>query len=116
MSALSSLMRGERDPIERYGVALSQAAVDAKVAAMGLDTSTPAAKRAADAQATLALVAEQTAAAQGAFARESDTAAAPRSGPAAEFENAKASLGEVLLPIVAQAMTIRRPRAVLRPQ
>jgi hypothetical protein len=103
VSALSSLMRGERDPIERYGIALNQAAVDARVAAMGLDTSTPAAKRAAEAQATLAIVAEQGAAAQGAFARESDTAAGQTQRASAEFENAKAALGDVLLPIVAAA-------------
>ena len=103
VSALSSLMRGERDPIERYGIALSQAAIDAEVAAQGLDTSTPAAKRAAEAQATLALVAEQSAAAQGAFAREADTAAGQTQRASAEFENAKAALGDVLLPIVAAA-------------
>lgn len=102
VSALSSLLRGERDPIEKYGIALSQASVDAKAAAMGLDTSTPAAKRAADAQATLALVAEQSASAQGAFAREADTAAGQTQRAGASFENAKAALGEVLLPIVAQ--------------
>lgn len=101
VSALSSLMRGERDPIERYGIALSQAAIDAQVAAMGLDTSTPAAERAAEAQATLALVAEQGAAAQGAFARESGTAAGQTQRASAEFENAKAALGEALLPVVA---------------
>jgi hypothetical protein len=103
VSALSSLMRGERDPIERYGIALNQAAVDARVAALGLDTSTPAAQRAAEAQATLAIVAEQSAAAQGAFAREADTAAGQTQRASAEFENAKAALGDVLLPIVASA-------------
>lgn len=103
VSALSSLLRGERDPIERYGIAISQAAVDAKVAALGLDTSTDAAKRGADAQATLALVAEQSSAAQGAFAREADTAAGASQRAAAQFENAKASLGEALLPIVTEA-------------
>lgn len=105
VSALSSLLRGERDPIERYGIAISQAAVDAKVAALGLDTSTEASKRNAQAQATLALVAEQSAGAQGAFARESDTAAGAQARAAANFENAKASLGEVLLPVVTQAAT-----------
>lgn len=101
VSALSSLMRGERDPIERYGIALNQAAVDAKVAALGLDTSTPAAERAAAAQATLAIVAEQSAAAQGAFGREADTAAGQTQRASAEFENAKAALGDILLPVVA---------------
>ena len=105
VSALSSLLRGERDPIERYGIAISAAAVEAKVAALGLDTSTDAAKRSATAQATLALVAEQSASAQGAFARESDTAAGASQRAAAKFENAKASLGEVLLPVVTEAAT-----------
>jgi hypothetical protein len=103
VSALSSLMRGERDPIERYGIAITQAAVDAKVAALGLDTSTDAAKRASQAQATLALVAEQSADAQGAFAREADTAAGQTERAKAEWENASAALGEVLLPIVSAA-------------
>jgi hypothetical protein len=105
VAAMSSALKGERDPIERYGIALSQAAVDAKVAALGLDTSTDAAKRNANAQATLALIAEQSAGAQGAFAREADTAAGQTQRASAEFENAKAALGDVLLPIVAQAAT-----------
>jgi len=105
VSALSSLLRGERDPIEQYGIAISQAAVDAQIGAMGLDVSTDAAKRNAQAQATLALVADQSSASQGAFARESDTAAGAQQRAAAEFENAKASLGDVLLPIVTDAMT-----------
>jgi hypothetical protein len=103
VSALSSLLRGERDPIERYGIAINQAAVDAKVQAMGLDTSTDAAARAAQAQATLALVQEQSAGAAGAFSREADTAAGQTQRAAAEFENAKAALGDALLPVVSAA-------------
>lgn len=103
VSALSSALKGERDPIEKYGVALSQAAIDAKVAALGLDTSTDASKRNANAQAALALISEQTANAQGAFSREAGTAAGQTQRAAAEFENAKAALGEVLLPIVTEA-------------
>jgi hypothetical protein len=104
VAALSSALKGERDPIERYGVSLSQAAIDAKVAALGLDTSSDASKRNAEAQAALALVSEQTAATQGAFARESDTAAGAQQRAAASFEDAKAALGDVLLPIVSDGM------------
>jgi hypothetical protein len=103
VSALSSALKGERDPIERYGITLSQAAVDAKIAALGLDTSTDAAARNAQAQATLAIIAEQGASAQGSFAREADTAAGQTQRAGAAFENAKAALGDVLLPIVAAA-------------
>lgn len=105
VEALSSLLRGERDPIERYGVSVSQAGVDAKVAALGLDTSTEAAKKNAQYMATLAIVSEQTRAANGAFAREADTAAGAQQRATAQFENAKATLGEALLPVVADAMT-----------
>lgn len=103
VEALSSLLRGERDPIERYGIAMNQAAVDAKVAALGLDTTTPAAERAAQAQATLAIVTEQSAAAHGAFGREADTAAGQTQRAAAEWENASAALGQALLPLVTEA-------------
>lgn len=106
VSALSSLLRGERDPIERYGISMSQAAVDARVAAMGLDTSTEAAKKAAQTQATLALVMEQAGGALGAFEREADTAAGQTQRAAAEFTNAKAALGEALLPVVAEGMAM----------
>lgn len=105
VEALSSLLRGERDPIERYGISISQAALDAKMAAMGLDTHTEAAKKNAQFMATLALVSEQTKTANGAFAREADTAAGATQRAAAQFENAKAALGTALLPVVAEAAT-----------
>lgn len=100
VEALSSLMRGERDPIERYGVSINQARIDGELAAAGLGDLEGEARKAAETQAVLALVTEQTAAAQGAFGREADTAAGQQQRANAEFENAKAALGEALLPIV----------------
>lgn len=156
VSALSALMRGERDPIERYGVSIKQADINAAVAAQGLVTAkgaakglaraqadvtkaqeaatkahakgTPAQKKAADAalaqaqanlaaaskvkgldeaamkaqttQATLGILTKQTADATGAFARETDTAAHAQQVSAASMENAKAAMGEALLPVV----------------
>ena len=91
VAALSSLMRGERDPIERYGVSIKAADVEAKKAAMGLAGLEGEADAAATTQATLALVMDQTAGAQGAFAREAETAAGQQQRANAEFENAKAA-------------------------
>lgn len=105
VSALSSLLRGERDPIERYGVSMNQAAIDAQMAAMGLDGLTGQAARNAQAQATLALLTEQTSAAQGQFAREADTAAGAQQIATARYEDAKAALGEQLLPAVTAVTT-----------
>jgi hypothetical protein len=100
VGALSSLLRGERDPIERYGVSINAAAVSARVASMGLGELEGAALKQAETQATLALLTEQTAAAQGQFAREADTAAGAQQRATAEWENAQAQLGEALLPLM----------------
>ena len=102
VQALSALFRGEMDPIERYGVSIKQTDVNARVAAMGLSHLDGEAKKQAETQARLSLLYEQTASAQGMFARESDTAAGQQARLNAEFENAKASLGQALLPILTQ--------------
>ncbi|AVR56162.1 tape measure protein [Microbacterium phage BonaeVitae] len=100
VGALSSLLRGERDPIERYGVSINEAAVKAKMAEMGLSGLTGEAEKNAKLQATLALLYQQTADAQGAFARESTTLAGAQQRLAAGTENLFATFGTALLPAV----------------
>lgn len=100
VSALSSLLRGERDPIEQFGVSIKQADIEAQKAAMGLDGLTGEADRAADMQATLALLTDQTTAAQGQFGREADTAAGQTQRMQAELANTTAELGVQLLPLL----------------
>jgi len=100
VAALSSLLRGETDPIERYGVSIKAADISARLAAQGQDELTGAAAKAATANAVLGLIAGQTGAAVGAFGRESDTAAGQAQRASASWEDAKASLGESLLPVV----------------
>lgn len=100
VSALSSALKGETDPIEKYGVSIKQSDIAARQAADGTDKLKGAAGKAAKTQALLALVTEQSADAHGAFARESDSAATAQQKADAEWENSKASLGKVLLPLV----------------
>ncbi|UGS26589.1 hypothetical protein K8F61_18565 [Microbacterium resistens] len=100
VGAISSLLRGERDPIERYGVSINEVAVKAKMAEMGLSGLTGEAEKGAKLQATLALLYAQTADAQGAFARESTTLAGSQQRLAAGTENLYATLGMSLLPAV----------------
>lgn len=100
VGALSSLLRGERDPIEQFGVSIKQADIEAQKAAMGLDGLTGEAARSADMQATLALLYDQTASAQGQFGREAETAAGQVQRMEAEFANTVAQLGEQLLPLL----------------
>ena len=103
VAALSSLLRGETDPIERYGVSIKQADIAAKQAEMGMAGLTGEAAKQAKIQATLALLTEQTADATGAFARESDTAAGQQQRANAQYKNATAAIGKALLPVVSKA-------------
>lgn len=106
VAALSSLLRGERDPIERYGVSIKQSDINARLAAEGLDKLTGEARRQAELQATLGLLTAQTADAQGQFARESDTAAGAMQRMNAKWEEASAALGEALLPLMVTAAEV----------
>lgn len=105
VGAVSSLMKGERDPIERYGVSIKQADVNARLAALGLEGLTGKAAKQAEAQAVLSLLTEQTTAAQGAFGRESNTLAGQQERLTAQFENMKAAIGERLLPVALRLAT-----------
>lgn len=100
VEAVSSLMRGESDPIERYGVSINETAINARLAADGLGDLEGAALEQAKAQARLAILMEQTTDAQGAFARESGTAANSQQKLNAAWDNTKASLGQAFLPML----------------
>ncbi|MET4094563.1 hypothetical protein [Arthrobacter sp. UYCu712] len=73
VEALSSAIKGERDPIERYGVSLNQAKIDAEALALGFKKGKAGFDTQAQQAATLSLVMKQTADAQGAAARETNS-------------------------------------------
>lgn len=102
VSAISSLLRGERDPIERYAVGINQAAINAELAAQGLSGLEGEAAKQAETQATLSLLFDQSGNALGTFAREADTVAGQQQRANAEWQDAKAKLGEQLLPYVSK--------------
>lgn len=99
LDAVGSLMRGERDPIEKYGVSIKQADINARLAAQGQSELEGEARKQAEAQAALAILMEQTADVQGQFARESDTLAGQQARVRAQAENLGATLGTILLPV-----------------
>lgn len=100
VGALSSALKGERDPIERYGVSLKQAAIDAKAAELGFTKVGGSFDAEAQQAATLALIMEQTSAAHGNFARESDTFAHQIEVGKAQIGNITAEIGKGFLPIL----------------
>ncbi|WP_024356678.1 phage tail protein [Leucobacter chironomi] len=112
VDALSSALRGERDPIERYGVSIKQADINARLAAKGLNELEGDALKAAEANETLAMIYEQTADASGTFARESDTLAGQQQRLTAEWENAQAKLGTSLMPTLTELAKIANDELV----
>ena len=104
VSAISSLMRGEADPIERYGVTINETAISAELAAKGQDKLTGAALEQAKAQARVAILMRQTVDAQGAFGRESDTMAGKQQRAGAMWEDLKTKIGEGFLPTISGAL------------
>lgn len=106
VDALGAVLRGETDPIERYGISIKQATIAAEMHKEGTDKLTGSAATAAKTQATLNLITKQAGPAMGAFAREADTAAGQQQRMAANVENMKSALGQGLLPVVAKFATV----------
>lgn len=102
VGALSSALKGEMDPLEAFGISLSESAIQGKLAELGLSGLEGEAGRAAKTQAILALVNQQSADATGNFAKEAGTAAGAQQIANAQWENARATLGEALLPVMTQ--------------
>lgn len=100
VEALSSALKGERDPIERYGVSLNQAKIDAEAAALGFEKVGGSLSSEAQQAATLSLITKQTADAHGNFAREADTLAHQQQVLSARWGDMKTQLGTALLPVV----------------
>lgn len=103
IAALGAALRGEAEPIRRYGVLLDEATLKQIAFSRGLtasptDTLTPAIK----AQAAYAAILQQTTTAQGDFLRTSDGLANQQRIVAAEFDNVAARVGETLLPVYQQ--------------
>lgn len=98
LTAIQAGLRGEADPLERFGVGLSDANIKAYALKKGIAS---AGKEMTDQQkvtARLGLFFEQTNKIQGDFANTSDQLANKQRINAARFENLQATIGEKLLP------------------
>lgn len=104
VDALSAALKGERDPIEKYGISLTQNAIDAEAAALGYKKVNGQLTTQATQAATLSLIQKQSADSTGKFARETDTLAHKQQVLSAKWEDAKAKLGNMLLPIVTKVV------------
>jgi hypothetical protein len=96
--AIGSLMRGERDPIERYGVSLKQVDINAQMLTDAKNGLVFATEKEAAMNATLTLLYQKTGDAQGQAAREADSFAAKTAELQARMTDAQATIADSLLP------------------
>lgn len=106
LQAITAGLRGETDPLERYGVSLSAARIEAKALA---DTGKKTAESLTDqekAAARMALIFEQTAGVEGDFANTSDGLANKQRILKSEMENFHAHMAEKFLPVMEQGLGV----------
>lgn len=105
--AIGAALRGEAEPIRRYGVLLNDATLKNKALELGLIKTT---KGALDPQtkslAAQAVILEQTKDAQGDFARTSDGLANSQRILKARLDDAVTSLGQAFLPILEKIVPV----------
>lgn len=104
--ALGAGLRGESEPLRRFGILLNAGMVEAKALEMGLGQVIEVngkfknvLSESDKAMARSALIMEQTSLQQGDFARTADGAANKQRILAANIENTKAAIGQGLLPV-----------------
>lgn len=100
MTALQSALRGESEPIRRYAVSLTEAAVQAKALELGLVKTGEELDNNAKTQARMAIIMEQTSRFAGDFVNTSDELANSTRITTAMVKNEAAEFGKQLLPIM----------------
>ena len=96
--AIGAALRGESEPIRKYGVLLDDATLKAKALELGIYSGTGTLTQQQRVLAAQAEILKQTTDAQGDFGRTSEGLANQQRILSAEFENTKAAIGEALLP------------------
>jgi len=113
VQALGAALRGESEPLRRYGVLLDDASMRQKALELGIIATT---KNALTPQqkilAAQALIFEQSSDAQGDFERTSGSLANQQRILQAELENVTIEIGQKLLPIAVQFATFANDKLV----
>jgi len=103
--AIGAALRGESEPIRRYGVLLNDAVLKQEAFAMKIYDGTGTLTAQQRVLAAQAQILKQTSDAQGDFARTSDGLANSQRILTANIENAKAQLGEAFIPVINTAVS-----------
>jgi hypothetical protein len=105
---MTALFRGEYDPIEKFGVAMKQSEVNARLAGDEFKNLTVEQRRLAEQQVRMQLLTERATDAVGAFKDQTGSLFVEQKKLGASFENFQARLGGSLIPAVAEMNTAFR--------
>lgn len=100
IEAIGAALRGESEPLRRYGVMLDDAALKAEAMKLGIYDGNGALTQQQKILAAQAAIYAQTSTAQGDFARTSDGLANQQRILDAQWQNMQATIGQALLPVV----------------
>lgn len=100
VNALGAALRGESEPMRKFGVLLSDAVLKEEAMALGIYDGTGALTAQQKVLAAQAAIMKQTTDAQGDFARTSDGAANQQRILSATIEQAQTEMGAALLPVL----------------
>ena len=99
INAIGAALRGEAEPLRRFGVLLNDATLKAAALELGIYSGSGALTAQQKILAAQKVIYEQTGDAQGDFERTSDGLANQQRILSAQFENVKTKIGELLLPV-----------------
>jgi tetratricopeptide (TPR) repeat protein len=102
ITAIGAALRGESEPIRKYGVLLDDATLKAKAMELGIYDGVGALDQQAKVLAAQAEIFEQTTDAQGDFGRTQDSLSNQTRSFAAQIENLKIGLGEGAVPVFSE--------------
>ena len=105
VQAIGAALRGEAEPLRRYGVLLNDATLKQEALTLGIYDGKGALTAQQKILAAQSAIYKQTMDAQGDFARTSDNLANSQRTLTAEFENMKIQLGTKLIPKIEEAYT-----------
>ena len=104
INALGSALRGEAEPLRKYGVLLDDATLKAAATELGIYSGSKALTAQQKVLAAQKVIFEQTADAQGDFGRTSTGLAAQQKILGATLENIQTNLGQAFLPLFLKAV------------
>lgn len=100
---------GEREELERYGISIKQAEVNAELAARGLNKLTGNLQKQAEAMVTLDLITRKSADAQAAYLVNTNTSIRRQAEMRAQLQSIQETIAQALVPAFSRLVSVAAP-------